>query len=121
MDGRNGAMRSVMRVSLADWHAFQARIRGFENPRCPCPKGKTVCKTDPGGPYMRIYNVEIDMGIAGRRAAHRFAAVSLQTERRKGAEGHFFKFCSLGRKTFPPFWTNGPFRVVNRVKSWMSA
>ena len=30
-------------------------------------------------------------GMAGRRSSHRFAAVSLQTERLKGTEGHFFR------------------------------
>ena len=29
----HGFWRWVMRVSLADWLALQARIRGFENPR----------------------------------------------------------------------------------------
>ncbi len=31
MGGANA--RRVMRVSLSDWLALQARIRGFENPR----------------------------------------------------------------------------------------
>ncbi len=33
MDWRDRTVRSVTRVSLADWLALQARIRGFENPR----------------------------------------------------------------------------------------
>ena len=33
MDWRDKAVRWVTRVSLADWLALQARIRGFENPR----------------------------------------------------------------------------------------
>lgn len=53
--------------------------------------------------------------------ANRFAAISLCTERLKGAEGHFFfAFCASGRKMPPPFWTNGPFGGVSGVKCWMN-
>ena len=59
--------------------------------------------------------------LRGGKSTHRFATISLRREKRKGAEGHFFKFCSLGRPMSPHFWTNGPFRVVNGVKCWMNA